>query len=649
MKILAALTYYYPHWTGLTAYAKRIAEGLVARGHEVTVLTTRHSEDLAEEEVHNGVRIVRVNPVARLSRGVISPDFPAVANRLIRESDLVQIHTPLFESLLVALLCRHHDVPLLFTHHGDLVMPEGGFNQVVERLMVAQMTASLALASRISIHSQDYAENSDFLWPYAPKLACIYPPAEIPRPQPEVVAQWRAELGLTDKKLVGFAGRFVEEKGFDYLLRAIPHVIQQMPEAHFVYAGEHQVVYEDFYGQCKDLIDQHRDHLTFVGLIRDQQKLANFYALTDAFALPSRTDCFPSVQIESLLCGTPLVTANIPGAREVVRLTGMGRLVEARNPQALAEGLVDVLRDPTGYSKRREEIRAFFNTQRTLDEYEALMCTMVGLPAPVAHAQPAPFHLYAEPTPAVKVVRYPTKPRANRRLEAALTQPAALRAAKRLHEWLDLPANGCILLGSSTGAVPASLEQHARVITLDLVDRWNEGAATANLTSSAEYLPFADGTFDALVLTDVLGRVPDDRATLRELHRILKPGGQLLLAEPHRHFPWWWDPINHFWTLIGGEPLRSGPAGGAWYAQRRLYRPHELLQRTAAAGFMIETSEEITHYALPGAPYLLRRFGSLLKPLSQLIDRLNDLAINDRALVDGQTSFVSVLLNAHKP
>ena len=142
MRILAVLTYYHPHWTGLTAYAKRIAEGLAARGHSVTVLTTRHRDDLPAEEVYNGVRIVRVKPVGRLSRGVISGEFPGVANRLIAESDVVQIHTPLLESLLIATLCKRHRVPLLFTHHGDLVMPSGIGNQIIERLMVAQMTIS---------------------------------------------------------------------------------------------------------------------------------------------------------------------------------------------------------------------------------------------------------------------------------------------------------------------------------------------------------------------------------------------------------------------------------------------------------------------------------------------------------------------------
>ncbi|MBA3470276.1 MAG: glycosyltransferase [Herpetosiphonaceae bacterium] len=645
MKIIASLTYYYPHWTGLTAYAKRIAEGLVARGHEVTVLTTQHSDDLALDEYHNGVRIVRVKPVARLSRGVISPDFPAVAHRLIRESDVAQIHTPLLESSLIAGLCRYHDVPLLFTHHGDLVMPEGGFNQTVERIMVAQMTAALGLSSRITTHSQDYGENSDFLWPFANKLRFIYPPAEIPEPQPEVVAAWRAELGLTDKKLVGFAGRFVEEKGFDYLLQAIPLVIEQMPEAHFIYAGEHKVVYEDFYGKCKPLIDRYAEHITFVGLILDPQKLANFYAMADVFALPSRTDCFPSVQIEALLCGTPLVTASIPGAREVVRVTGMGLLVEPHNPQTLADGLVKLLPDPAAYCKPQSAIRSIFSMERTIDEYEALMHEMVGLPAPTPHAQPALVHLYAEPTPSLPVVRFPSRPAAQP-LDSQ-GDPAERRRNAQLIEWLDLGV-GDRVLSCGSGAEALRAQPGVQVVELAASRAGREHSAHHALGGAAEALPFADASFDAILVTDVLEQADDDRVALRELGRVLRPGGVLAIGVAHRNFPLWWDPINRLWTLVGGEPLRSA-AFGVWAGRRRLYRPRELMQRVAAAGLCIEAVAETTHYAVPLTPYLVRATGrrgpvqKLLGGLMHGVDRLND-----RPAVAGKTGFVNVLLKARR-
>ena len=101
MKILVFLTFYHPHWTGLTAYAKRIAEGLAARGHTVTVLTSQHKPELPREESIGGVRVVRLPYIARVSRGVIMPEFPAATARLIAEHDVVHIHTPMLETAVV--------------------------------------------------------------------------------------------------------------------------------------------------------------------------------------------------------------------------------------------------------------------------------------------------------------------------------------------------------------------------------------------------------------------------------------------------------------------------------------------------------------------------------------------------------------------
>jgi glycosyltransferase involved in cell wall biosynthesis len=377
MKILVFLTYYYPHWTGLTAYAKRLAEGMAARGHTVTVLASRHSPDLPLTDSMNGVNIIRLPTVGRVSRGVLMPRFPVTAARLIARHDLVQVHTPMLETVLVTALARLQGKPSIITHHGDLVMPAGVFNQIVLHTVRGAMRLGLHLSSRVTVHSADYGRNSDFLRPIVHKLDAVYPPVEIPSPQPEAVAAWRRELGLEYKKLIGFAGRFVEEKGFDYLLQAVGPTLERVPNAHFVYAGETNVVYENFFARWKPLLDENREYVTTLGLLRDPQKLANFYAMCDLFALPSRTDCFPSVQIEALLSGTPVVTTDIPGAREVVKVTGMGRLVRPRDPVALADGFAEVLRNPEPYRPTREGIRQVFNTDRTLDAYEALMERLV--------------------------------------------------------------------------------------------------------------------------------------------------------------------------------------------------------------------------------------------------------------------------------
>ncbi|MGH7805764.1 MAG: glycosyltransferase family 4 protein, partial [Candidatus Binatia bacterium] len=229
---------------------------------------------------------------------------------------------------------------------------------------------ALAGADRIVVYTRDYLEHSKFLAPFADKCVPVAPPVVIPRPRPEAIARWREELGVKDRPLVGFAGRFVEEKGFDFLLRAIPLVAAQLPGATFAYAGDRDVAYEDFFGACRRWIAPAEPHLRWLGLLRDPQRLADFYGMCDVIAVPSRTDNLPLVPLEAMLCGTPAVITDIPGARMAVKWTGMGRLVTPRDPAALAEGLCDVLRRRDAYLRPAGEVARVLDLERSLDGYD---------------------------------------------------------------------------------------------------------------------------------------------------------------------------------------------------------------------------------------------------------------------------------------
>lgn len=376
LRILTVLTYYHPHWTGLTSYARNLAEGLARRGHAVTVLASQHRPDLPLEETISGVRVVRLPVKVRVSRGVLMPGFPAALWRLAGEADVVQLHTPILEAPLVTLVGRLLRKPVVLTHHGDLTMPAGVFNQIVERVVTMLMRGALRRATRLVVYSSDYARNSRFLAPFLHKTDPILPPVFVPRPRPGDAERWKRELGLSGRRLVGFAGRWVEEKGFDYLLKAIPEVVQAAPDTHFVYAGETRMEYEDFFSRCAADFERARTSLTLLGLVTDPQRLATFYDMLDVFVLPSRTDCFALVQGEAMLCGTPVVVTDIPGARVAVQRTGMGLLVPPRDPAGLAAGILEVLRDPERYFRPREEIEAIFDPERCVSEYEELLARL---------------------------------------------------------------------------------------------------------------------------------------------------------------------------------------------------------------------------------------------------------------------------------
>ena len=73
------------------------------------------------------------------------------------------------------------------------------------------------------------------------------------------------------------------------------------------------------------------------------------------------------------MSGTPLVTSDIPGAREVIRATGAGTLVRPHDPLAIAEGIMRVLDQPEHYRPVADSVRSVFDPERSLDLYEALM------------------------------------------------------------------------------------------------------------------------------------------------------------------------------------------------------------------------------------------------------------------------------------
>ncbi len=370
MKVLFVLTYYTPHRTGLTIHVERVAEAIVRRGHQATVLTSQYNKDLPREEVMNGVRVVRLPSLLRVSRTMVMPSFPLAAWRLVGEHDVVNVHTPLPEAGLVSALAkwRGHK-PLVVTHHGDAVLPSGTLNRLFEAAVLRVYRSAARYASAVIGYSRDYAENSTWLRPFISKVRPIYPPITMVQPDPAGVEEMRRRLGLEGKTVIGYAGRFVEEKRPDLLIQAIPYLLDALPNVRVVFAGEYLIRYEDFYERCAPLIEKYKDRLIFLGLLRETQQMANFFAVCDVLALPSGTECFGMVQAEAMLCGTPVVGSDAPGLREVIRVTGMGQLFPRGDVPALAAALIEVVQNRTRYVKPPEQIAATFDLERTVDGY----------------------------------------------------------------------------------------------------------------------------------------------------------------------------------------------------------------------------------------------------------------------------------------
>ena len=149
-------------------------------------------------------------------------------------------------------------------------------------------------------------------------------------------------IARTDHPTVLFLGQTKYRKGWDVLLRAIPEVVRCVPEVRFIFAGHTGRDRADFDALVRDL--GIAPWLDLRGRVDEAEKvtlLRSSWVLT----LPARYEGFGIPLVEAMMCGTPVVTTDVPACNEIVQDGATGLRVPSDDPQALAAALVRLLRD----------------------------------------------------------------------------------------------------------------------------------------------------------------------------------------------------------------------------------------------------------------------------------------------------------------
>ena len=126
--------------------------------------------------------------------------------------------------------------------------------------------------------------------------------------------------------------------------------------------------------------------------------------------------------------------------------------------------------------------------------------------------------------------------------------------------------------------------------TLTAMDEAGEAPAVASYGAAradAQALPFPDASFDHVIASEVMEHIPDDRCAMREVARVLRPGGTAAVTVPR------WLPERVCWAL--SDRYHDRPGGHV-----RIYHGHELRDRLREAGLRVTGSDHV--HALH-APY----------------------------------------------
>jgi len=314
--------------SGQVVHIRELAKALEARGHEVTVFTTRAEERPA------GLKVEEVP--ARHARDFLP---------YLRGYDLV--HTQYHPCLWIGGLAHRRGLPHVFTFHG--FAPIRHWNSPRQRLKMIRRRLGTFFALRLG--ADGYIAVSRFL---ADALASRY---LVPRDRVEVVYNGvdvarfspdvdggtvREKYGLSGKKVVLYLGRLTRYKGAQFLLSAAPRVLKEVPNAHFLIAGSLRNDVLDLPGMARRL--RIEGHVTFTGFVPDEE-LPPLYRAADLFCYPSLWEGFGLTPAEAMASGIPVVAFRCTAVPEVVLHGRTGLLVRPGDVSALAQAISELLGD----------------------------------------------------------------------------------------------------------------------------------------------------------------------------------------------------------------------------------------------------------------------------------------------------------------
>ena len=378
MKILVELTYYRPHTSGLTIYAERLARALVKRGHEVTVLTSQFNKSLPREEWMDGVHIVRLPVLFRISKGVVMPSLGLMATRLVKQHDVIHLHLPQIDAAGIALRGRFRKKPTVITYHCDLRMPLGVMSWLANQGVHFMNNLAALFANRIVTYTQDYADHSRYLRRFKKKLRIISPPVELPEIDDEKIQQFGKEHNPDGKHpIIGMAARFASEKGVEVLLNAMQKIRQVLPEATVWFAGTYQKVMgeENYFERLEATIQalELEGAWKFFGSLYPAE-MAAFYPNIDMLVIPSlnSTEAFGLVQIEAMINGAPSIASNLPGVRQPVQRHKMGKVIPIGDSNALAEAVIEISNNLNAFRTDPQVIKKTYAPDTVAAAYEKL-------------------------------------------------------------------------------------------------------------------------------------------------------------------------------------------------------------------------------------------------------------------------------------
>ncbi len=280
------------------------------------------------------------------------------------ETDIVHVVTNGLCVIPSYVAAYTYGVPLLLTEHGvylrERYLAFKGENEPYSlKLFRSRFYESLAKLMYTQAHCVTSVSHFNKYWQL--KLGALQ---ETTRVIPNGIDPEAFSVSETlhhDVPTVVWIGRIDPLKDLETLVRAFAVVRDAIPNAKLRMFGPVPKGNEDYFSRIESLVDQFDLHnnAVFEGPIRPATKA---YHAADVVVLSSISEGFPYTVVEAMMCGRPVVSTRAGGTGDAIGDVGL--MVPPRNPDALGEGLIKMLKDPELRESLGKQSR-----QRCLDHF----------------------------------------------------------------------------------------------------------------------------------------------------------------------------------------------------------------------------------------------------------------------------------------
>jgi glycosyltransferase involved in cell wall biosynthesis len=263
-----------------------------------------------------------------------------IAGPLVESADIVHIHSNGLLAEYCARLAVRAGKPVVLTLYGTEIWHYGR-----RRSWPDLFTSAYRAASAVTFYSRGLLDFAVGLGLGRTALHVVYPPIADEFQPADRAAQRaaREQLGITARHLLLNVKRLHPLAGQRFMVEAMPAILAAHPDTELVVCGTGPLAGELEATSRRLGVDR---RVRLAGLV-DNRTVAVYNRAADLFVLPSQLEACPTVALEALACGTPVISSDNPGGLELHGLFGDDVAVVPReDPARLARAVVDALAEP---------------------------------------------------------------------------------------------------------------------------------------------------------------------------------------------------------------------------------------------------------------------------------------------------------------